>query len=286
MSSILDTARRSLPGRVSTKFIADGASDWAVQIAWNALLSMFPIILISVAALGAILSVAGYGGEEVRSSIASLFPDADAQHQVQKALDTFKQQTGVLAVVGFGGLFLSGSALFGTMDRAFAHVYGVRPRGLLPQRLMSIGMVLLFTVLIGLDVASSSVLPGVKHLGGFIPAVLTVAAVAFALQLVVGLAAGFVLFTTVYFVVPNRRQRWSEVLPGAALAAGLLELVTLLFPLYLSLNHRLAAYGQTFGLLFVLMTFFFFLGLITMAGAELNSVAYPATAAKPSQRTP
>lgn len=286
MTSILDTARGSLAGRVVTKFIADRASNWATQIAWSALLSMFPIILIAVAALGAILSVAGLGGEQVRSSIASLFPDLAAQQQVQTALDTFKQQTGALAVVGFAGLFLSGSALFGTMDQAFAEVYGVRPRALLPQRLMSIGMILLFTVLIGLDVATGSVLPAVKHLGDVLPSILTSAPVAFVLQLLVGLVAGFVLFAVVYFVVPNRRQRWNEVIPGAALAAVLLELVTLLFPLYLSLNHRLAAYGQTFGLLFVLMTFFFFLGLITMAGAELNSVAFPHIAAKPGKRTP
>src|SRR5258708_22045461 len=179
---------------------------------------MFPIILIAVAALGAILSVAGLGGEQVRSSIASLFPDVAAQQQVQTAVDTFKQQTSVLAVVGFVGLFLSGSALFGTMDQAFAQVYGVRPRGLVPQRLMSIGMVLLFTVLIGLDVATSSLLPAVKHLGDVVPGVLTIAPVALVLQLLVGVAAGFVLFAPPFFLVPQPAPTLEEGLPAAALA--------------------------------------------------------------------
>ena len=265
----------TLPGRVVIKFFADGGSNWAVQIAWSGLLAMFPITLIAVAALGAILRVAGLGGEEVRASVASLFPDPGTQQQVQAALDGFKQQTGVLAVVGFVGLFLSGSALFGTMDQAFARVYGIRQRGLVAQRVMSVAMVLLFTVLIGLDVVTGTALPAVKHLGGFIPAALTLTLVAFGVQVLVGLVAGFVLFAVIYFVVPNRRQSWREVVPGSALAAALLEMVTLLFPLYLSLNHRLAAYGKTFGLLFVLMTFFFFLGLITMAGVEINSVLFP-----------
>jgi len=58
--------------------------------------------------------------------------------------------------------------------------------------------------------------------------------------------------------------------------AGILfELVTLLFPLYLSINRGINQYGATFGLLFLLMTFFFFLGLITMIGVEVNSVIYP-----------
>ena len=90
-----------------------------------------------------------------------------------------------------------------------------------------------------------------------------------------GVLAGFILFATVYYVVPNRRQRWKQVLPGALVAGVLLELVTLLFPIYLSLNRGMAAYGKTFGLFFVLMTFFFFLGLITMLGVEVNSVLYP-----------
>jgi hypothetical protein len=51
--------------------------------------------------------------------------------------------------------------------------------------------------------------------------------------------------------------------------------VTLLFPLYLSINRGINQYGATFGLLFLLMTFFFFLGLITMIGVEVNSVIYP-----------
>jgi uncharacterized BrkB/YihY/UPF0761 family membrane protein len=140
---------------------------------------------------------------------------------------------------------------------------------------MSVGMILLFTVLIGLDVLSSSLLPALKNLGGIIPGGLVAGPTAFILQVVVGVVAGFILFATVYYVVPNRRQRWKQVVPGALVAGVLLELVTLVFPIYLSLNRGMAAYGKTFGLLFVLMTFFFFLGLITMLGVEVNCVLYP-----------
>src|SRR5439155_13593140 len=75
--------------------------------------------------------------------------------------------------------------------------------------------------------------------------------------------------------IPNRKQAFRKVIPGALLAGILFEVITLLFPLYLALNRGINQYGATFGLLFVLMTFFFFLGLITMVGVELNSVIYP-----------
>jgi membrane protein len=272
---LIDWVKRSLPGRVALKFGEDRAPNWAVQIAWSSLLAMFPIILIAVAVLGYLLNLAGQGGDEVRRSVAAVFPDADAQKQVQDVLLHYKQQSGIYAVVGIAGLVLSGSALFGTMDQAFAAVYRVSPRGLLSQRLMSVAMIVLFTALIGLDVASSSLLPALKNLGGFIPRGLTVGPLAFGLQLLVGVVAGFLVFAVIYFVVPNRRQRWTQVVPGALLSGVLLEVVTLIFPLYLSVNRGMAAYGKTFGLFFVLMTFFFFLGLITMLGAEVNSVLYP-----------
>ena len=273
---MIDRFKGSLPGRVAIKFNQDRAANWAVQIAWSSLLAFFPITLIAVAVLGYLLNLAGQRGDEIRLSISAVFPDPDAQKQVQDVLQHYKQQSGIYAVVGLAGLALSGSALFGAMDQAFATVYGVRPRGMLSQRLMSVGMIVLFTALIGLDVASSSLLPALKNLGGLVPSGLTSGPLAFTLQLLVGVVAGFLVFAIIYFVVPNRRQRWTQVVPGALLSGALLEVVTLIFPLYLSLNRGLAAYGKTFGLFFVLMTFFFFLGLITMLGAELNSVLYPA----------
>jgi uncharacterized BrkB/YihY/UPF0761 family membrane protein len=95
------------------------------------------------------------------------------------------------------------------------------------------------------------------------------------LPVIVGVLAGFLLFLTIYYVIPNRKQQFRKVLPGAILSAVLFELITLLFPLYIALNKGINQYGQTFALFFLLMAFFFFMGLIIMIGVELNSVIYP-----------
>jgi membrane protein len=269
--------RATLPGQVMVKFIDDKAADWAVMIAWNSLFSMFPILLVSAGVLGLVLGFAGIGGAAFRDSLAAVIPSKDVGAQVED----FKRASGLLALVGFGGLLIGGSALFGNMDRAFAAVYGVRPRALLPQRLMSIAMVFVFTALIGLDVASALILPLLRDLVGYIPLAFTRGAVALVLQLFVGTGLSFAFFATTFYVVPNRKMRWSEVAPGALVAGILLELITLVFPLYIELNKGLQRYGQTFGLLFVLMTFFFFLGLIVMVGAEVNSVIHPAPVPRP-----
>jgi membrane protein len=265
----------TVPGRVVAKFINDQAPNWAVQIAWYALLSMFPILLTAAGVLGFVFSLAGIGGEDIRRNLAAAIPAGDAQQQVVTAVEQFKQTSGLLALVGFAGLLIGGSTLFSKMDVAFAAAYGVKPRRLVSQRVMSVGMIFVFTALVGLDIGSALLLPVLKDLAGYIPLTMTRGAVGLVAQLFVGTVVSFAFFATTYYVVPNRKIKWREVVPGALVAGVLLELVTLVFPLYVSLNSSLQRYGQTFGLLFVLMTFFFFLGLITMVGVEVNSVVHP-----------
>jgi len=281
----MDRLTKSVPGRLGTKFLNDQAPNWAVLIAWNALFAMFPIVVFASSLLGIALHVFGVSSDKIYTTALQLIPDPAIRDQVISGLSGVKSQTGVLFLVGLIGLLWGGSALFGAMEQAFAFIYRARPRDFLQQKLLAFGMVLLFTALAGLAVGTSAILPALKDIPN-IPSFLTSGVAAFILQVIVGITAGFVLFQLIYFVIPNRRQNWVKVVPGALVAGVLFELVTLLFPLYLSLNRGLNQYGKTFGLFFVLMTFFFFIGLITMIGVEVNSVLYPEEIEHPGRRRP
>ena len=89
-----------------------------------------------------------------------------------------------------------------------------------------------------------------------------------------GVLSGFVLFLVLYLVVPNRPLSPRQVWPGALLAGAAFEALGYVFPLYMSLNQGINAYGRTFALLFVLMFFFYVVGVITVVGAELNAVLF------------
>jgi membrane protein len=265
----------SVPGRVISKFLEDQAPNWAALIAWNALFAMFPIVIFAASLLGFALQLFGEANIAVYKTIFSVIPnDTGQQNEVIKAVTGVKSQSGVLFVVGLVGLLWGGSALFGAIEQAFAVIYHNRPRDFVRQKLISVGMVFLFTILVGIAVATSSILPALKSIPD-IPTFLYSGAAAFILQMIVGVVAGFLLFGSIYYVIPNRKQEFRKVVPGALVAGILFELVTLLFPLYLSINRGINQYGATFGLIFLLMTFFFFLGLITMLGVEVNSVIYP-----------
>lgn len=108
----------------------------------------------------------------------------------------------------------------------------------------------------------------------YLPIVLANEMVAFVLQVVLGLGTGFLLFMAIYYVVPNRRLAWGQVWIGAALAGVLFEVLSLIFPLYLRLTGAGSTFGKTFGLLFLLMIYFYLLGNVTMVGVEVNSLLY------------
>jgi membrane protein len=265
----------SVPGRVIRKFLEDQAPNWAALIAWNALFAMFPIVIFAASLLGFALRTFGAANDAVYRTIFSIIPgDPKQQAELFNAVYGVKSQSGVLFIVGLVLLLWGGSALFGVMEQAFAMIYHTRPRDFVRQKLIAFGMVFLFTILVGVAVATSALLPALKHIPN-IPEFLYSGAAAFILQVLVGITAGILLFGSMYYVIPNRKQQFAKVIPGALVAGVLFELITLLFPLYLSLNKGINQYGATFGLFFVLMTFFFFLGLITMIGVEVNSVLYP-----------
>jgi membrane protein len=276
----VDRLMKTPPGRLVVKMGDDQAFNWAVIIAWNFLQSLFPIALVMAAVLGVGLGYIGVNSRQVYGTVASIIPDGNAQKGVLATLNTFQQKSGIFFLVGFVGLVWSGAGLFRTMEQAFAVIYHTRQRALVKGVLMSFGMVFLLTVFGGLMLVTTTLL-GLLNQLPYLPMALANGTVDFALQVVLGVGTGFLLFLAIYYVVPNRRQDWGKVWIGAALAGVLFEGLSLLFPLYLRLTGGGSNYGKTFGLLFLLMVYFYFLGIVTMVGFEVNSLLYPVPVDQP-----
>ena len=282
LKRLAERAQETLPGRLARKFGEDNGANQAVLIAWNMLGTIFPIALFLAAVLGLTLNLFGLKEEAIYRNVFSIIPDEKSRQDFVGAVQGVKQSSGLLFLVGLAGMLWSASSLFGAMEQAFDRLFDAPQRPFLKQKLMAVAMMGLFTLLAGLAVASSTLLGLLKSLPA-VPAPLSQGLLAYVLQPVVGVAAGFLLFGTMYYVVPNRRQRFSEVWPGALLAGIGFEALSLAFPLYLSLNKGINQYGKAFALLFILLAYFYFLGLITILGAELNSLLHPVPVSRPAQ---
>jgi membrane protein len=267
-------------GKLWAKMNEDNAFNWAVILAWNFLQSLFPIVLVIAAVLSLALGSVGVGSGQVYRTVASMIPDPKAQKDTFDALNSFHQKSGIFFLLGFLGLVWSGTGLFRSMEQGFAVIYHTRQRPLLKGILMSVGMVFLLALFGGLMLVTTTLL-GLLNQLPYLPALLVNGIVVLGVQAAIGVIGGFLLFLMIYYVVPNRRMDWGSVWIGAAIAAVLFEALSLVFPLYLRITGAGSGYGKTFGLLFLLMLYFYYIGIVTMVGVEVNSLLYPVPVDQP-----
>ena len=272
----------TVPGRLLRKVGEDQAPNQAVLVAWNTFFAMFPIVLVMTAVLGLVLNLLGMSETKIQDLVVNLFPDPQIQTAMSGALVGVKNSTGLVFVIGFMGLIWAGSNLFGALERAFDVIFHAKPRDFNHGRLMAIAMIGVFTVLSAVAVGSAALLPLISRIPG-VPSVLTSGVAATLIQIPIGVLSGVLLFGAIYLVVPNRKQTVAGVWPGALLAGIGFEALSLAFPLYLRVTGGSKQYGATFGLLFVLLNYFYFVGLITLLGAELNAVLHPVPVEQPGQ---
>jgi membrane protein len=279
-------AQHTVPVRLIQRYGEDDGGIWATVIAWNALTAIFPVILALIAIAGFVLQAAGISPDTLAKEVVQVFPsDQKSQQEALKALTSLPERAGVFLIIGLVGYLWTASNLFGAMEQAFDVVLHCGRRPFIRQKLMALGMMAVFSVLALIGVGTSVLLPVLKQVPGVPTSVIDL--LDSPLQFVVGVVSGFVLFFAIYYIVPNRRLPVSHVWPGALLAGVGFKLLTLVFPLYIKLNSGINQFGASFAFLFVTLAFFFFLGLITMLGIELNVVLFePATRPAPSRPVP
>jgi membrane protein len=277
-------AQRTVPGQVVSHFLEHDGPNRSVLIAWNLLTSIFPIALALAGLLGLVLRFLGLNSSSVYVAIVSVIPGNNPSDTIT-ALESLQRQTGVFLLIGLAGLIWSGSNLFGAVEQAFDPIYRAPRRSFLQQKVMAVGMILLFTVLAGFAVISSSLAPLLNQIP-FIPVDVASGTTIYWAQRLAAIAAGVVLFGSIYYVVPNRQQRVGEIWPGALLAGLGFYLLTQLFPLYISLNRNINQYGSLFAFLLIVTAFFYFVGVLTVLGAELNVVLNPVVEGEPRSRPP
>ena len=87
----------------------------------------------------------------------------------------------------------------------------------------------------------------------------------------IALATFTLILSVQYYVAPNRRQRWRDILPGAALAAALLAPTTGMFTFYV---QRIARYSEFYGSIstvILLLIWTYMVSVIVMFGCEFNA---------------
>lgn len=254
------------------------SNDWVFNLAgvlaYNLLLSVFPILLLLLAITGFALDNLSPGSQiRLQRILEQAFPAGTATNLLYHVTVTLHHSAPLLLLIGIIFALINGSNLFVVLENCLGIIFKLRGRHPIRQRLMAFAMLLLFVVVIPIMVFSSIVPAALVRLLGIAArnplAALFVQAAGIGLSVVTAL----LLFGVLYIVVPNRRVGPGEIWKGTVVATLLLVLYEVLFPVYLGVFLQPQNYGTTAGFAIVILIFFYYLAFILLLGAEINSWA-------------
>ena len=235
-------------------FGASQASNYASALAFNAMLSMFPLILGILAIVG--LSIRDPAIDtKVQYFIIQSFPST-AHDELLSALKGVKQAAGWFGLVSIAGLLWSASGIFGSMEFVFAEIFGIKQRDMVRQKLMGFVMMLILIVALAITVGANTLAALLPY--SWVP------------SFFIGALVMMLLLTLLYRLVPNRSYPIRHILPGALLAGLLIEVLSLAWPLYANVSHGFNTYGKGFALFFLLAAWFYLLSNLILLGAVYN----------------
>ena len=255
------------------EILDDRIPSLAAETAYYFFFSLFPLLLFLTPLLGQL----GNGQALMTSLIARLSSTvpADALSLLQRTLSEIVTSSGSAGVMSVGALLAgwSGSSIFGSLMDSLNVAYdATETRPWWKRQLLRLGCLFISGAVV--FAATLVLLDGERvarwigsafHLGEAAVLTLTVAQLAIALLLMIGLGA------VIYKYLPNVQQRWSHVLVASTIATVLWVLATLLFRVYV---QHFGSYNKTYGAIggvIALLTWMYYTMFVVLTGGELAS---------------
>ena len=260
--------------------------EMGAALAYYAVFSMAPLLVITVAVAGMVLGAEAAEGRlvaELQQTLSPMVARAIAETLGYAHLT----QSGWLAtLIGAGVLLFGAVGVFTQLQSSLNEIWGVKAKpGLswwvaIRMRLMSfllvgvLGALLLASLAASTALAAvSAYLPSAKLPGGFSLLALLNAVASFALLTL--------LFALVYKLLPDVRFAWRVVWVGAVMTAVLFSAGNYLIGLYLGRSSVASAYGAA-GSLVVLLLWVYYSSQVLLFGAELTE-AYARRSGEPAR---
>lgn len=261
----------TLSKRTVTYFLENDMLTYAAALAYQALFSIFPFMIVLIAMLGMLDMMQFY--DWIRSQTAILLPN-EAMAQVERVIDDVQEPRGGLISIGLiVALWIASGAMRVTIN-ALNVVYKVKEgRPFWKLYPLSILYTLCIAVmLIGaavLMVLGPQVMEWMAEQIGIKQVVVTVWTW---LRLPVALVLFMAAIAFVYYIAPDVEQRIRFITPGSVLSVVVWILTSLGFGFYIKNFADYSAVYGSIGAVIVLMMYFYISAAVLLFGAELNAV--------------
>ncbi len=261
--------------RAMQNWQADQAAQLAAALAYYALLSLFPLVLILLAVFGYVLRFvpqAQSAQQELLKLTAENTSPAVAGY-LEQIFTQVQTQADLSGPVGLVVLVLTAIGIFSQLETAFDRIWRVPPapwqgawgavRNALVYRVRA------FLILLGVVVGMMAAFFGSMALAAFRSLTNTLWGGQLlwnALETAVGLVASWGLFAVMYKTIPRTQVAWSAASEGGAVAAVLWELLRRFLAAFL-ISPQYSAYGVV-GAVLALLVWIQLTGCILFLGAE------------------
>ena len=254
---------------------ADRALSHGAALAYYALFSMAPLLVLVIAVAGLALGRAAAQGEIVRQ-VGGLMGPEGAKLIQDMVVRASRPASGIVAtVVSLVVMLFGASGVFGQLQASLNQIFRAPPRtgggirGMVRQRLSAFAMILGIGSLLWLSLILSAVLAAVHEvLVQHVPDLARVLGPAnFGLSLLVVTA----LFAMIFKVLPDLDLGWRDVWLGAIVTALLFTLGKGLIGLYLGRAGTASVYGAAGSVVLVLLWVYYSAQMLFL-GAEFTAV--------------
>lgn len=254
---------------------AHNASRLAASLACYTLLSIAPLVVLSVAVAGIAFGDQAARGE-ISREIGSVVGSSAASAIEALVVNARAPSSGVIgSIVGLVILLFGASGAFNELQSALNTIWGVAPKpgrgfaGLVRDRFFSFAMVLAVAFLL---MASLVVSAGLEGAGKFFAQYLPGGAGIWLLaNFVISLAVTTGLFGLIFKVVPEAQIAWRDVLVGAAVTAILFAVGKWGLGFYIGRSGVTSSFGAA-GSLVALVVWIYYSSQIVFLGAEFTQV--------------
>jgi len=247
------------------------AGDLASAVAFNALVAFVPTFLLCFAVAGLILHRDQVLTTALYASVWGL--PSGASSDAFEAVLAARRNSSWLGALSLAGFAWTGAGFVSSLGRAMNRIYGVPGCGYMCERRRGFFVILAFGALFVLALLAS-ILPTL-FVNQDLPFYFERWALAAGWYQVLGYVLAFfatvALFGMLYRVVPNAGQRFADVWPGILTAAVSFVGMAQVFPIYLRLIGGANRYGAVFGLISLLVVWFYLLAHVLLFGTYVNA---------------
>jgi membrane protein len=259
-----------------TGWSEDKASTLAAALAYYALFSLAPLVLIAVAVAGMVFGRRAAEGQ-LYTQLTGVVGEASARAVQRLVANLHQQRSGgiVATIVGLGTLLFAASGVFAQLQDSMNTIWKAKPQtgqgivGFLRLRLLSFSMVMGIGLLLLISLILSAILAALgDYLTPYLPGG---AARDQAVNAGMGLVVATALFAMIYKVLPDTKVAWRDVWLGALVTSMLFTVGKFAIGFYLGRASVASSYGAA-GSLVILLLWIYYSAMILYLGAEFTHV--------------